>query len=141
MPRPPLPPFTAETAAQKARLAEDAWNTRDPARVALGYTVDSIWRNRVPSDALAILLVSLTVMPLQIVFFAQHLAVDQPRGRHESDQADPIREYQKLASQDHHKRDIDRIAAEGKNAVHDELVGMVGVDADPEALPEGNQAP
>src|SRR5262245_41100579 len=46
MARPPLPPFTAETAAQKARLAEDAWNTRDPARVALGYTVDSIWRNR-----------------------------------------------------------------------------------------------
>jgi len=46
MPRPPLPPFTAETAAQKARLAEDAWNTRDPARVALAYTVDSIWRNR-----------------------------------------------------------------------------------------------
>ena len=46
MPRPPLPPFTAESAAQKARLAEDAWNTRDPARVALGYTADSIWRNR-----------------------------------------------------------------------------------------------
>jgi uncharacterized protein len=46
MPRPPLPPFTAETAAQKARLAEDAWNTRDPARVALAYTVDSVWRNR-----------------------------------------------------------------------------------------------
>src|SRR5262249_47743124 len=44
--RPPLPPFTAETAAQKARLAEDAWNTREPARVALAYTVDSIWRNR-----------------------------------------------------------------------------------------------
>jgi hypothetical protein len=44
--RPPLPPFTAESAAQKARLAEDAWNTRDPARVALAYTVDSIWRNR-----------------------------------------------------------------------------------------------
>jgi len=37
---------SAETAAQKARLAEDAWNTRDPARVALGYTVDSVWRNR-----------------------------------------------------------------------------------------------
>jgi nuclear transport factor 2 (NTF2) superfamily protein len=46
MTRPPLPPFTAETAAQKARLAEDAWNTRDPAKVALGYTLDSIWRNR-----------------------------------------------------------------------------------------------
>jgi nuclear transport factor 2 (NTF2) superfamily protein len=46
MARPPLPPFNAETAAQKARLAEDAWNTRDPARVALAYTVDSIWRNR-----------------------------------------------------------------------------------------------
>ena len=46
MERPPLPPFTAATAAQKARLAEDAWNTRDPARVALAYTVDSSWRNR-----------------------------------------------------------------------------------------------
>lgn len=45
-PRPPLPPFTAETAAQKARLAEDAWNSRDPARVALAYTPDSRWRNR-----------------------------------------------------------------------------------------------
>lgn len=44
--RPPLPPFTAETAAQKARLAEDAWNSRDPARVALAYTEDSQWRNR-----------------------------------------------------------------------------------------------
>ena len=46
MSRPPLPPFTAETAAQKARMAEDAWNTRDPERVALAYTRDSIWRNR-----------------------------------------------------------------------------------------------
>jgi len=44
--RPPLPPFTAETTAQKVRLAEDAWNSRDPARVALAYTVDSQWRNR-----------------------------------------------------------------------------------------------
>ena len=44
--RPPLPPFTAETAAQKVRMAEDAWNTRDPARVALAYTPDSKWRNR-----------------------------------------------------------------------------------------------
>jgi uncharacterized protein len=43
---PPLPPFTAETAAEKTRLAEDAWNTRDPARVALAYTSDSRWRNR-----------------------------------------------------------------------------------------------
>ncbi len=46
MSRPPLPPFTDETAAQKARLAEDAWNSRDPARVALAYTTDSRWRNR-----------------------------------------------------------------------------------------------
>jgi uncharacterized protein len=46
MNRPPLPPFTAETATQKARLAEDAWNTRDPAKVALAYSLDSIWRNR-----------------------------------------------------------------------------------------------
>lgn len=44
--RPLLPPFTAETAAQKVRLAEDAWNSRDPERVALGYTEDSRWRNR-----------------------------------------------------------------------------------------------
>lgn len=45
-PRPPLPPFTRETASQKVRLAEDAWNSRDPARVALAYTADSQWRNR-----------------------------------------------------------------------------------------------
>jgi uncharacterized protein len=45
-PRPPLPPFTAETAAQKVQAAEDAWNTRDPERVALAYTPDSVWRNR-----------------------------------------------------------------------------------------------
>ena len=44
--RPPLPPFTIETATQKVRMAEDAWNTRDPARVALAYTPDSHWRNR-----------------------------------------------------------------------------------------------
>lgn len=46
MSRPPLPPFSVETATQKARLAEDAWNSRDPARVALAYTPDSQWRNR-----------------------------------------------------------------------------------------------
>lgn len=45
-PRPPLPPFDPETATQKARAAEDAWNTRDPERVALAYTEDSRWRNR-----------------------------------------------------------------------------------------------
>jgi uncharacterized protein len=44
--RPPLPPFTEASATQKVRLAEDNWNTRDPARVALGYTPDSQWRNR-----------------------------------------------------------------------------------------------
>lgn len=44
--RPPLPPFTVETAAQKVQMAEDAWNGRDPARVALAYTPDSRWRNR-----------------------------------------------------------------------------------------------
>ena len=46
MSRPPLPPFTLETATQKVRMAEDAWNTRDPERVALAYTEDSRWRNR-----------------------------------------------------------------------------------------------
>lgn len=45
--RPPLPPFTADTAAQKVRLAEDGWNSRDPERVASAYTPDSRWRNRV----------------------------------------------------------------------------------------------
>jgi nuclear transport factor 2 (NTF2) superfamily protein len=45
-PRPPLPPFTAATAIIKVRAAEDAWNSRDPARVALAYTPDSRWRNR-----------------------------------------------------------------------------------------------
>ena len=45
-PRPPLPPFNAETAAQKVRMAEDAWNGRDPERVSLAYTPDSRWRNR-----------------------------------------------------------------------------------------------
>jgi len=44
--RPPLPPFTRESAIEKVRLAENAWNTRDPAKVALAYTVDSSWRNR-----------------------------------------------------------------------------------------------
>jgi Protein of unknown function (DUF1348) len=44
--RPPLPPFTLETATAKVRLAEDAWNSRDPERVSLAYTEDSRWRNR-----------------------------------------------------------------------------------------------
>lgn len=46
MTRPPLPPYTEETAKQKVRAAEDGWNSRDPAKVALAYTVDSRWRNR-----------------------------------------------------------------------------------------------
>jgi nuclear transport factor 2 (NTF2) superfamily protein len=46
MSRPPLPPFTHETAVQKVRLAEDAWNTRDPEKVAAAYSADSRWRNR-----------------------------------------------------------------------------------------------
>jgi hypothetical protein len=55
--RPPLPPFTLETAIQKVQAAEDLWNTRDPERVSLAYTVDSHWRNRdehvVGHDAIA----------------------------------------------------------------------------------------
>ena len=46
MSRPPFPPFTKETAAQKARMAEDGWNSRDPVKVSLAYTEDSVWRNR-----------------------------------------------------------------------------------------------
>ncbi|WP_010188236.1 nuclear transport factor 2 family protein [Sphingomonas sp. PAMC 26605] len=46
MPRPPLPPFTSETAAQKVRMAEDAWNSRDPEKVSLAHTPDRVWRNR-----------------------------------------------------------------------------------------------
>ena len=45
-PRPPFPPFTEETARQKVQAAEDGWNTREPERVALAYTQDSVWRNR-----------------------------------------------------------------------------------------------
>lgn len=44
--KPPLPPFTFETATQKVQLAEDAWNSKDPERVSLAYTIDSEWRNR-----------------------------------------------------------------------------------------------
>jgi hypothetical protein len=44
--RPPFPPFTAETAVQKVRMAENAWNSRDPTKVSLAYTVDTRWRNR-----------------------------------------------------------------------------------------------
>ena len=47
MSRPPLPPFTRESAIEKVRLAEDGWNGRDPAKVALAYTPDTVWRNRV----------------------------------------------------------------------------------------------
>jgi nuclear transport factor 2 (NTF2) superfamily protein len=45
-PRPPLPPFTEETAREKVQMAEDAWNSRDPERVSLAYTPDTEWRNR-----------------------------------------------------------------------------------------------
>lgn len=45
--RPPVPPFTSETAGQKVRAAEDAWNSRDPVQISLAYTPDSVWRNRV----------------------------------------------------------------------------------------------
>ena len=44
--RPPLPPFTDETAARKVRIAEDGWNSRDPVKVSFAYTADSVWRNR-----------------------------------------------------------------------------------------------
>ena len=44
--RPPLPPFDLESAVQKTRMAENAWNGKDPAKVSLAYTVDSVWRNR-----------------------------------------------------------------------------------------------
>src|SRR5659263_519353 len=44
--RPPVPPFTEETAVQKVRMAEDGWNSRDPEKVSLVYTIDSTWRNR-----------------------------------------------------------------------------------------------
>ncbi len=46
MSRPPLPPFSRESAIEKVRLAEDGWNSRDPARVSLAYTEDTLWRNR-----------------------------------------------------------------------------------------------
>lgn len=51
--RPPLPPFTRESAIEKVRLAEDGWNSRDPAKVALAYTLDTQWRNRAGSPPTA----------------------------------------------------------------------------------------
>jgi len=61
--RPPLPPFTRETAIQKVRLAEDGWNSRDPEKVALAYALDSRWRNR--SDAVyALPRVAVIIRPL-----------------------------------------------------------------------------
>ena len=60
--RPPLPPFTRETAAQKVRLAEDGWNSRNPEKVAVAYTIDSWWRNRAE-------------------FVQGHLAIMSPRSR------------------------------------------------------------
>lgn len=53
MSRPPLPPFTHASAIEKVRLAEDGWNSRDAAKVALAYTVDTVWRNRVEFPAAA----------------------------------------------------------------------------------------
>ena len=76
---------------------------------------------------MAILLIGPAIMPLQILFFAQNLTVKQPHGCPEINQYDPIWEYQEFTNQDHGKRDIDRIAAKRKSAVHDELVGMIGV--------------
>ena len=49
--RPPFPPFTRETAIEKIRKAEEAWNSRDTERVSLAYTLDSLWRNRIVSRA------------------------------------------------------------------------------------------
>ena len=50
--RPPFPPFTTASATQKVRLAEDAWNSRDPKRVALAYTADTVWRNLAPGGTI-----------------------------------------------------------------------------------------
>jgi uncharacterized protein len=65
MSRPPLPPFTREAAIQKVRMAEDGWNSRDPHRVSLAYTVDSRWRNRATF---------LTGRPAIVAFLAQKWA-------------------------------------------------------------------
>ncbi len=81
--RPPLPPFTAETAVQKVRLAEDAWNSQDPERVALAYTVDSQWRNRVEfptgRDAIKALLVRKWVRELDYRLIKELWAFDGNR--------------------------------------------------------------
>src|SRR5262245_60475547 len=101
----------------------------------------SIAYSEIPPDAIAIRLVGLPIVPFQEVLFAQNLAMEQACGRSEINQAYPIREYQKFAEEDHCKCHINGIAAESKNTVHDEHVGMISVYADPEALPEGNQTP
>src|SRR5262245_8618380 len=95
----------------------------------------------ISSNATTILRVGLAVMPGQIFFFAQDLAVEQPCGPAQINQSYPIWEAEEFSYQDSRKGHINGIATESKNAVGYESVGMVSVNADSKALPKGNQAP
>lgn len=83
----------------------------------------------------------LPIMLFQVRLFAQYLAMEEPCGGGEVDQQNQIWEDQELAHQDDGKGDIDGITAEGKAAGHDELVGVLLIDAHPKAASKGNQGP
>src|SRR5262249_6918147 len=95
----------------------------------------------ISSNATTILRVGLAVMPGQIFFFAQDLAVEQPYGRAQINQSYPIWEDEEFSYQYNRKGHINGIATESKNAVGYESIGMVSVNANSKALPKGNQAP
>jgi hypothetical protein len=95
----------------------------------------------ISSNATAILCVSVAVMRAQIFFLAQDLTVQQPSGRAQVNQTYPIWEDQEFSDQDKRKGHINGIATEGKNTIRYQFVGIVSVNADSKALPEGNQTP
>jgi hypothetical protein len=94
-----------------------------------------LFGSEIAAHAAAIVGELLPVMLLQKFFFAQDLAVEQPEGSQQVDQQDPMRKNQELADQNERKSDIDGVAAESKNSAGDELIGVLAVDADAEALP------
>jgi hypothetical protein len=118
--------------------------TGQPARACRRFRDLLFVRRRlseIASDPVAVIGVGPAVMPAHELFLAQDLTMDEPCCAAEINQRDPVRKYQELARRHHDERHIDGIAAEGESAAGDQGVGPVGVNADAEALPEGNQAP
>src|SRR5262249_54224530 len=97
--------------------------------------------SEIPPHAIAVLRVCLAVMAVQILFFTQHLTMEQPCGCPDIGQSYPIREYEKFTDQDDRKRHINGVAAESKSAVCYQSVRMVCVDPNSKALSEGDDTP